>query len=128
MTKFYVNGAGVYIGGFDGAQPPAGATEVATPPSNGADKWINGAWIAAVIVPQSITMCQARLALLAASLIASVNSAIANLTGPTAAAAQTQWEYSTLVHRNDVLVLSMAAALGLTSAQLDALFIAGALL
>jgi malate synthase len=45
MTKFYVDAQGRYLGGFDGATPPNGATEVATPPAHGADLWQNGAWV-----------------------------------------------------------------------------------
>ena len=39
MTKYYVNAAGAYIGAYVGAEPPAGAIEVAVPPSRGSDIW-----------------------------------------------------------------------------------------
>lgn len=44
MTKFYVDGQGAYIGGFDGALPPDGAIEVSKAPNTARDKWIGGAW------------------------------------------------------------------------------------
>lgn len=44
ITKYYVDAAGNYIGGFYGAQPPDGAIEVANPPEHGSYKWVNGAW------------------------------------------------------------------------------------
>jgi hypothetical protein len=46
MTQFYVDALGNYIGGFDGAEPPAGAIEVPEPPAHGDDKWIDGTWMA----------------------------------------------------------------------------------
>jgi len=47
MTKFYVDSDGKYLGGYDGATPPAGAIEVSTPPANGRDRYINGHWVVA---------------------------------------------------------------------------------
>jgi hypothetical protein len=48
-TKYYVTPEGVYIGGFgDGAEPPAGATEVLTAPDHAAQLWLNGEWQAYV--------------------------------------------------------------------------------
>lgn len=45
MTKFYIDASGNYIGGFCGAEPPAGAIEVDSPPEHGWQKYINGAWL-----------------------------------------------------------------------------------
>jgi hypothetical protein len=46
MTKYYVDAGGNYLGGFDGdgVAVPAGAIEVAAPPSDGRQKWVNNAW------------------------------------------------------------------------------------
>lgn len=74
-------------------------------------------------VPISVTMRQARLALLGAGLLASVDSAIAAMPSPQKEAAQIEWEYSAEVHRNKALVQSLGPALGLTDAQIDTLFI-----
>lgn len=46
MTKYYRAGDGSYVGGFDGADPPAGSVEIPEPPEHGADRWINGVWVA----------------------------------------------------------------------------------
>ena len=46
MTKYFVDAQGNYLGGFDGATPPAGAVEVGSPPSNGNDKWDGAKWVA----------------------------------------------------------------------------------
>lgn len=77
-------------------------------------------------VPQSVTMRQARIALLGAGLLQAVNTAIANMPGPEGEAARIEWEYSQEVHRNRGLVKSLGGSLGMTPAQLDALFIAAA--
>lgn len=44
-TRYFVNESGAYIGGFDGAEPPAGAIEVASPPNHGLDIWNGVSWI-----------------------------------------------------------------------------------
>ena len=70
-------------------------------------------------------MAQARLALLGAGKLAAVDAAIAAI--PDAAkkqAARIEWEYAGTVHRDHGLVSQIGPALGLTSAQIDALFVA----
>jgi len=47
MTKYYVDLDGGYIGGFDGAKPPAGAIEVPEPPDDARQKWDGTKWLAA---------------------------------------------------------------------------------
>lgn len=79
-----------------------------------------------VPVPTEVTMRQARLALLAANLLDAANAAVAGMTGDAGKAAQIDWEYATSVNRHNGLVTQMGAALGLTDAQIDALFVAAA--
>ena len=43
-TKYYADAQGNYIGGYEGSVPPNGAIEVPTPPDDGRQKWIGGAW------------------------------------------------------------------------------------
>ena len=69
-------------------------------------------------VPQTVTMLQARLAIDNAGLARAVAAAIA--TQPQAI--QDAWNFSTTVNRTDALISSIGASLGLTSAQIDALF------
>ena len=78
----------------------------------------------AASVPQVVTMRQSRLALLAAGLLDLVETAIA-AAGP---AAKIEWDYATEVQRASGLVPAMATALGLTDAQIDALFVSAATL
>lgn len=77
-----------------------------------------------LVVPQSVTMRQARLALLAAGLLETVQTAI-NEAGP---AARIEWDYAQEVQRSAGLVPQMATALGMTGEQIDALFVRAALL
>lgn len=79
-------------------------------------------------VPSEVTMRQARLALLGAGKLAAVDAAINGLPEPQRSAARIEWDYSSTVRREQPLVLGLAPALGLTSGQLDALFIAAAAL
>ena len=75
-------------------------------------------------VPQVVTMRQARLALLAAGLLDTVETAIV----AAGAAAKIEWDYATEVQRSSGLVPAMATALGMTEAQIDALFVTAATL
>lgn len=77
------------------------------------------------LVPEAVTMRQARLALLAAGLYAQVDPAIASIVNTSQrAAAQIEWEYAQIIHRNSPLVSTMGALLSLTTNDLDNLFIA----
>lgn len=75
------------------------------------------------VVPQSVTMRQARLALLSIGLLDDVYAAIAAITDPVQRkAAEIEWEYAQTVDRNSPFTQQMAAGLSLTAEQLDALF------
>jgi ribosomal 50S subunit-associated protein YjgA (DUF615 family) len=71
---------------------------------------------------KSVTMRQARLALLGAGLLGKVSDALAKLESPLKEAASIEWEYSSEVKRDGALVQQLGAALGLDDAALDALF------
>jgi hypothetical protein len=78
-------------------------------------------------VPFSVTMRQARLALLNLGVLDNVETAIASIADPVIKkAAQITWEFSSEVQRNNGLVTQLAPALGLTSEQIDNLFITAA--
>lgn len=71
----------------------------------------------------TVTMRQARLALLRAGLLDNVAAAIAAIPDETQRrAAQIEWEYAAIVERNSALIQHLAPALGLTEAQMDELF------
>jgi hypothetical protein len=79
-------------------------------------------------VPAQVTMRQARLALLEIGKLDAVAPAIETLPSPQKEKARIEWEFSSVVERNRTLVQMLAPALGLTDAQLDALFIHAATL
>lgn len=74
---------------------------------------------AAVKVPQSVTMRQARLAIYNAGYLDSVNAAVQN----SSEEIKLTWEYAQEVKRNDPYVIQLGALLGLSSEQIDNLFI-----
>ena len=69
-----------------------------------------------------VSMRQARLALLQAGQLASVEAAIAALPEPQRSAIQIEWEYAHVVDRASPWMTAMGAALGLTETDLDGLF------
>lgn len=71
------------------------------------------------VVPSSVTMRQARLALLAAGLLDDVNTLIASI-GQEAAIT---WEFATEVQRNNELVIAVLTSKGFTENQIDDLFV-----
>ena len=84
---------------------------------------VNGEWIAPppppVIIP-TLTMRQARLALLDVGLLDGVEAAI------TTTENRIWWDYSTTVERSHPLVNAVLTSLGKTEAEIDDMFIAAA--
>ena len=76
-----------------------------------------------VYAPQEVTMRQARLALLENGLLANVQPAINSLPEPDKTKAQIEWDYSNTLQRGNPFVAILGAALGLSSQDLDDLFI-----
>jgi hypothetical protein len=79
-----------------------------------------------VQVPQTVSMAQARLALIGAGLFTAIDAGLKALPEPQRTTALTAWEYAPTVSRNGALVTTLAGQFGLTEAQLDALFTAAA--
>ena len=73
------------------------------------------------VIPQSISPRQARLKLLEADLLDNLESVIT-----TNRAWQIEWEYATEVKRDSPLIDAVATQAGLTSDQIDSLFIEAA--
>jgi len=89
----------------------------------------DGSWVVETALPpqpqtpQSVTMRQARLALLGIGLLDDVDAAIAAIPDPVQrTAAEIEWEYAQTVDRNSPFTQQMAVGLSLTAEQLDALF------
>ena len=79
-------------------------------------------------IPTRVSMRQARLALLGAGALAAVDAAIDAMPEPQKSAARIEWEYAAEVRRDNAFVAGLAPALGMTDAQVDALFVAAAAL
>ena len=73
-------------------------------------------------IPQSITMRQARLALLNAGLLDDVEAAIITMDEAQRAQTQIEWEYAQTVERDNALVAALGPKLGLDDAAIDSLF------
>jgi hypothetical protein len=56
MTRYFVDGTGKYVGGFDGAEPPAGSVEVPFAPDDARQVWDGTAWSAAPVDPRPLTV------------------------------------------------------------------------
>lgn len=80
----------------------------------------------APVIPPSVTMRQARLALLGAGLLDGVEAAIAAMESPQREAVRIEWEYAATVERGNALMQSLGQALGMADDQIDQLFIAAA--
>jgi hypothetical protein len=83
-------------------------------------------------VPDSVSLTQAKLALLQAgkfnAVNIAVNNAVATLPGTQGQEAQIYWTSTDRVHRSSPLLQAVAASAGLSSADLDSLFILAATL
>lgn len=77
------------------------------------------------VIPTTITMRQARLALLAAGKLSQVDAAIATLPSPQKEQAKIAWDYSSEVQRSNGVAQLLGPMLGLTEEQIDDLFLAG---
>ena len=89
------------------------------------DTWDGAAFMRPTMpdeVPQSVTMRQARLALLGAGVLATVNAAIAAMPDDLGEAARIEWEYARDVLRESPLIAGLMPALGMTEQQIDQLF------
>ena len=74
-------------------------------------------------IPKSVTMRQARLALLQAGKLQQVNDAISVMQGVQGEAARIEWDYSNEVKRTQPLTIALAQAIGMTESEMDALFV-----
>jgi hypothetical protein len=75
-----------------------------------------------VVIPTEVSMRQARLALFQQGKLSLIQPLIDAMIEPAKTTTQISWDYATIVQRDDDLVVQLSAAMGLTSADLDALF------
>lgn len=75
-----------------------------------------------VVIPDTVSMRQARLALYQEGELDQVQPLIDAMMEPAKTTTQISWDYATIVQRDDDLVVQLSAAMGLTSDDLDTLF------
>lgn len=133
MARYMLIESGVAVNAID-VENPADFPQMTLVRSDDAqigDAWEGGQFNApapaAAPAPQSVTMRQARLALLGAGLLDGVDAALAAIPDEMQRrAAQIEWEFAATVERQSPWVANLSAALGLADVQLDALFVAAA--
>ena len=125
MTKYYVDIAGNYLGGFDGAEPPINAKQVSEPPTDARMKWDGVKYIPIVISDverraayKPLSPAQVRLVLDQFGLLSQVEAAV--VAG--SKKLKLEWEFRTEFARDNPTLIGMATALGMTDAQLDQMF------
>lgn len=74
----------------------------------------------------AVPMRAAKLALIDAGLLDAIDAAVAAMPGTDGQKARIEWQYSNTLRRDHPLMAQLSAGLGLTAAQVDALFIAAA--
>lgn len=148
MTRYFVNGNGIYIGGFDGAEPPANAIEVSRPPDHALQqKWNGSAWIdnpayrapvpdeisdrqffQALAVAGLITKDEALAAVMTGAIPASLESFVDALAPSEEFSARMKLSGATTFRRSDELVAIIGALQGMTEDEIDNLWRAAAVL
>lgn len=140
MMLFSVSTQGFYVSGI-GPKPPLDAVELSSETYQQA-LWLrskskivsistNGEVLAedpvvAPVIPKSITPRQGLLILSRLGLLDEVKTAIANMEGQSGDEARIEWEYATSWERSWPLLVSVASGLGLTTEQIDDIFIQAA--
>ncbi|MDR1276368.1 MAG: hypothetical protein LBL72_08340 [Candidatus Accumulibacter sp.] len=118
------------IGPLADVQPPNTTDEpMPLAPAGKKTVWDGEGWTFEDLPPPtSVTMRQARLALKSAGLYEQVSTMVAAIEGDVGDSARIEWEFATEVRRDNPLYVKLAGELGLSDAQLDALFSAAAAL
>jgi hypothetical protein len=116
--KYFIDGAGNYIGSFDEGTPEGGV-EVSSPPTDARQVWADGWGTVPVEVPAAVSRFQALAALHNAG---HLQNAEAIITGA-GVVTQLAWNNAQEFKRNSPTVLAIGGALGMDNAALDALFI-----
>lgn len=121
--RYFVDADGVFLGGFDrGIPAPNGGIQVSSAPEDARQRWTGSEWGAPpVAVPVSVSSYKASRALLRAGLLDDVEAIMADPTTPREMVLA--WNRATEFERSSPTVAAIAAALGLSDAEVDALFI-----
>jgi len=123
-VKYYRDSSNTYLGASN--SPMVGGIEVASAPLSAAATWNGSSWDEPVVVPQTVTKKQARLALHGAGLLSSVEEYLNGLSEPTKTPALITWETASTIDRDDDLTKALISGLALSEESVDALFITAA--
>jgi len=115
MTRYFVDTDGVYLGGYDGAEPPAGAIEVPDAPADASQIWSNGAWSELAPARQMIAKSTVQARIIAAG---KMDAAYAALTGNSAYFARWFAPDHPAVYSDDPDAVALVQALGLDPATI----------
>jgi len=121
--RYFIDLAGNYLGQFEGLVPAVEHIEVATPPAHARDIWSGSAWMAGVEVIASVDMASAKLALLEAGHLSTVEGIIDAMPEPQKTAALIEWNNRKTVTRDNALSQAIAAAIPLSDEEMDALYL-----
>lgn len=83
----------------------------------------DGSWAIVPVVPERVSMRQARLAMLFAGILYTVEGIIRDMPGEDGEAARIEWGYALDVRRDWPLVAALGEQIGMTKEQVDDLFI-----
>lgn len=138
MTKFYADAEGRYLGGYDGAEPPAGAIEVPSAPDDARQAWDGQSWGAVPPeIPESVSRRQILIGMALVGWISEKEAIDALATGarPTAVEAvidqlpqeeqfpaTMKWIGFQTAYRDDAMVAALATAAGKTEQDVDKFF------
>ncbi len=124
MKVYKLNGQIINIGDWDTQPDPAGLATNPRPEgaveAEAEMEFVAGRWVERgfAVVPRSVTPLQMRKALRATGLKATVDAALSS----SPEAVREEWEYATEILRDNATLAALAAALGKSDADLDALF------
>lgn len=90
------------------------------------DEWRHAWQIVPALIPESVPMLNARLALIAGGHMVAVNAHLAGMSGVDGEQARAYLEFALNVRRDHALVEGLRIALNLTPGEIDALFLTAA--
>jgi hypothetical protein len=105
------------------------AAQPAFNPQTHSASWVNGAWVVSEIVPEvpaEVPLWAFRAILTVSGIAQNVDAMLDALDEPQKTIAKTQWVYGNFIVRSHPLIVALGSQLGMTSTQIDDVFIQAA--